>query len=890
MPENTPQAGARISDSTRALSPGERVANYQIVGLIGAGGMGVVYKALDLKLERTVALKFLPPDLDITEKEKERLLKEARTASSLDHAHIGVIHGIEETPDGRIFIVMAYYEGESLSQRIRRGPIPFREAVDIAIQIAQGLAEAHSRNIIHRDVKPSNVMITSQGVAKIVDFGLARVVSTPSTSQTGGTTGTVGYMSPEQTLGKAVDPRTDIWALGVILAEMVTGQNPFRRETAPSMIVAILNEPPRPLDGVPIELQQIVYRALSKDPAHRYQNCVELLADLTRVRDALPEPAAAVDPSAPTRSIRPAEFQKYVEHASHSAWLPAPQPTRTRHWLILGAAVAVLALAALSFIPSIRERITGSIAAGTQKHIAVLPFDNIGNDPANQPLAEGLMDSLAGKLSNLDVGQQSLWVVPASEVRRLKINDPSAALRELGATLAVKGSIQRGGQDVHLTVNLIDTKNMRQIGSASLEDRAGDLATIQDEAVSRLAKLMHINVTADMLRNTGGAVTPAAYEDYLKALGYMQRYDKPGNLDSAISALSDAVKTDPRFAVGYAQLGEAFRLKNQLDQNPKWVDEALANAQKAAELNDSLPGVYFTLARIHDATGKYDLALQEFQHALQLNPRDPDAMGGIARAYERAGRVEDAEANFKKAAALRQDYWAGYNNLGFFYYRQRRYSDALAQFQRVIELTPDNAQAYSNLGSMEVDLGKTAEGEAAFKKSIELAPSYAVYANLGSLYYSEKRYADAAAALEKALALNDHDFRVWHNLASAYTWLKNTDKANAASGRELDLLESLVKVQPRDAGAQSDLAILYAGRNLHDKALLRIQAALAMSPEDPVVLVNVAEAYEALGDRRSAVTYVEDALKRGFDLDDVKNIPGLLPVLGDSNFRIPGKK
>ena len=879
-----------MSEAASAPSTGERVANYQILGKLGAGGMGVVYKALDMKLERTVALKFLPPDLNVNEKDRERFLKEARTASSLDHPHIGVIHGVEEASDGRSFIVMAFYDGQSLAQKVRRGPLPFREAVDLAIQIAEGLAEAHAHNIVHRDIKPSNVMITVQGVAKIVDFGLARVVSSQSATQTGGTTGTVSYMSPEQVLGKGVDQRADIWAFGVVLAEMLTGQNPFLRDSAPSIIMAILNEPPRTLDGVPMELQQIIYRALSKDVATRYSSCAEMLSDLKQIRAQLPEPSAAPDPSAPTRSIRPAEFQKYVEHASHSAWLPVPRRRTALQWGILSAALLVLILAGLSFIPAVRERLTGSIAASSQKHIAVLPFDNIGNDPANEPLAEGLMDSLAGKLSNLDVGQQSLWVVPSSEVRRRKVSDPESALHDLGANLVVKGSIQRDGQQVLLTVNLIDTKNLRQVGSASLEDRAGDLSTLQDEAVSKLARLMHISVTADMLRNTGGSVTPAAYEDYLKALGYMQRYDKPGNLDSAITSLDSAVKTDPRFAVAYAQLGEAYRLKFMLDQNPKWVDEALANSQKALQLNDNLPGIYVALAKLHASTGKHDLALQEFQHAFQLNPRDPEVFAGLAGAYEHAGRLADAEENYKKAAALRPDYWGGYNDLGWFYYRQGRTADALAQFQHVLQLTPDNAAAYSNLATVESDLGKNAESEAAFKKSIELAPSYAAYSNLGALYYSEKRYGEAAEATEKALTLNNQDYRVWQNLDNAYTWLGNESKAREAADHQLQLLEKEIVVRPREARLQSGLAVLYARKKLRDKALTRIQAALVLAPDEAWVLVDISEAYEDLGDRRQAIIYAEDGLKRGYDLDDLKNIPGLVPVLKDPNFHLPPGK
>ena len=195
-----------MSEIKSALSAGEQVAGYQILGMAGAGGMGVVYRALDIKLQRPVALKFLPADLNASEKDKERFLKEARTASSLDHANIGVIHGVEETADGRTFIVMAFYEGESLSQKIRSGPLRVPEAIDIAMQMARGLGEAHTRHIVHRDVKPSNVMLTGQGVAKIVDFGLARVVSSQSMTETGGMTGTVNYMSPEQALGNAVGP------------------------------------------------------------------------------------------------------------------------------------------------------------------------------------------------------------------------------------------------------------------------------------------------------------------------------------------------------------------------------------------------------------------------------------------------------------------------------------------------------------------------------------------------------------------------------------------------------------------------------------------------------------------------------------------------------------
>ena len=273
-----------MSEANATLSAGDLVGNYKILGLAGAGGMGVVYRALDVKLERTVALKFLPEHLVSSSEDKERFLREARTASSLDHPNIGAILGLEETGDGRTFIVMAYYVGETLARRMLSGPLPVAAAVDIAIQMGEGLAAAHAGTVVHRDIKPSNVILTQSGVAKIVDFGLARLASSTGSTQSISTAGTIGYMSPEQTIGKLVDQRTDIWSLGIVLAEMVAGKNPFLRDTPAGTIFAILNEPPRSLDEmpdkIPLDLLRVIYRELSKEPATRYQSCREMVADL----------------------------------------------------------------------------------------------------------------------------------------------------------------------------------------------------------------------------------------------------------------------------------------------------------------------------------------------------------------------------------------------------------------------------------------------------------------------------------------------------------------------------------------------------------------------------------------------------------------------------------
>jgi eukaryotic-like serine/threonine-protein kinase len=911
-----PYGRSLVSNQNATLSVGDLVGNYKILGMAGAGGMGVVYRALDVKLDRTVALKFLPEHVASSSDDRERFLREARTASSLDHPNIGVIHGLEETANGHSFIVMAYYTGETLAHKVYRGPLSIAEAVDIAIQIGEGLTAAHAGTVVHRDLKPSNVMLTQNGVAKIVDFGLARLASSSGSTQSLSTVGTIGYMSPEQTIGKLVDQRTDIWSLGIVLAEMVTGKNPFLRETPAATIFAIINEPPRAMDEIPIDLLRVIYRALSKEPATRYQNCREVVADLKEVRSHLdPETAAqtisgsssASRPSSRSASSRSAastsELRKQIEQASRPIWgTNSNSNTAPAHkwtlWLA-GAGLVAVTLAILSFLPPVRDRVTGWFGR-TEDHIAVLPFENVGNgngdgkgndnDVANEEVSAGLMESLSSRLTNLEAGKQALWVVPASEVRRRKITDPASALRELGATIAVEGTLHREGQMIHLTVNLVNTKNLRQIGSVTLEDQAGDFSSLEDEVVARLAKMMHIEVTPEMLRATGG-VNGGAYELYLKALGYTQRYDKPGNLDLAIASLDNAVKADPRFALGFAQLGEAYRLKYQLDKDTKWIDEALENCQKAQQLNDRLPAVYVTLGHIHRNTGKYDLALQEYQRALQLDPRNADAAIGLAESYDSAGRAADAESAYRKAIALRPDSWDGYNYLGSFLDDHQRYDEAIAQFRHAIALTPDNAPLYLNLGAVYSDMGGKhyPEAEQMLLKSIALEPSYPAYTDLGYVYIQQQKFAEAADAEEKALQMNDKDYLVWGNLAMAYEGLKNIEKEGKAWNHEIALLEQVVRDTPRDAIAQSNLGLLYAKKKLPEKAISRIQSALALAPDDPNVLENVGQAYEDLGDRTQALQYIEKSLQKGYSLGDLKNTPDLQSLLSDSSFRPSGK-
>jgi len=868
----------------------QTISHYRIAERLGAGGMGVVYKALDLKLERTVALKFLPQDVAVNEQDKEHLLREARAASALDHPNIGVIHGLEESEEQQLFIVMAYYEGETLTQKLVRGVLPVREALDLAIDIAKGLSAAHARNIVHRDIKPSNIIITKDNVPKIVDFGLARVVASASATQPTSATGTLPYMAPEQILGEKVEQPCDVWALGIILVQMLTGSHPFLRPNSAAMSFAILNQPPVALDAVPSSIRPIVYRALAKLPEERYASASEMLQDLERARAEISSAPVPADEVTLTQAVSARELRKYVEGASTPRWTASP---KKKYGNFLFAVVAIVLVgAALLPFSRVRQGLLGFAYAGVEKHIVVLPFESSGNDPEYEPVAQGLMDSLTNELSNLDAAQRSLWVVPASVVRSHKVTDPTTAFRELGATMVIQGRVRRQGSGVYLTVNLIDSKRLRQIGSADLEDNSGNLAKLQSEAVSKLARLMRVNASTAAL-GPAAPVDPSSYESYLKALGYMQRFDKPGNLDSAISALNSAVQKDPNFALGYAALGEAYRLKYQTEHHPKWLDASAANSQKAIEIDDRLVAPHVTLGRLNTTLSKNDLAQQEFQKALSINPRDSDAIQGLAGLYERMGHLADAEANFKRAIALRPDYWGGYISLGNFYHRQKRLRDAIAQYQHAIELTPDNSVAYSNLGAayhLLNDAQSKAAAETAFRKSIELVPNYPAYANLGFLYIDEKRYAEAAEATRKALELNDKDWRVWANLLIAYQWLKDEEKTRPTRAKTLELLEEYASLHSQEAEVQSMLSTFYAADKHREKALAKADEALVLAPKDPSVLADVAETYDELGDRKQAIHYAKQSLNNGYTLNDLQRRPALEGLLADPNFRSGGKQ
>jgi eukaryotic-like serine/threonine-protein kinase len=889
-----PHAGSGVP------APGEFLRDYEILGRIGAGGMGVVLKARDLKLQRVVALKFLQQVLFDGEADKQALLREARAISALDHPNICTLYGLEENTDGQLFMVMAYYDGGTLAGKIANGPVPMREALELLTGMISGVAAAHAQNILHRDIKPSNILLTRQNVPKLVDFGLAKSISSDSRTQSMTTSGTASYMAPEQLRGEAFDQRADIWAIGLTAAEMLSGYHPFRRETLLALAHSICNDPPNISGTVPLGLQRVIYKCLAKRPELRYANCAELLDDIAEVNlHEIPPTASPVRINATAMtataswesrersskgSSQKNSFSRIIAAASSAT---EPKSSRQR-WIISAVVAVLLVLLAGTSIPILREHIRGLFFGPKEKHIAVLAFDSASADRAMDPLADGLMDSMTAALSNLDTSQQSLWVIPSSVVRSRNITDPVMAYKQLGATLVVKGRLERTGQRVEIDLNLINAETLRQIGAVTGSSDNGNLAAAETDAVTQLGHLLNVSGGRDAVARSGSSNVPAAFDLYLEALSYLQRFDRPQNLDAAIDLLQKALAQDAEFALAYAKLGEAYRLKYKANRDALWMQEALANCERALKLNPQLPSAYVTLGSLQTLTGNNELALTEFQRAVALDSRNPDAIIGMAWSYEQAGRLQEAEAEYNRAAALNFSDWSNRNELALFYHRQARYTDAIEQVKQAIASSPDNPMLYFNLAGFYLDSGNPSTyplAEEALRKSLAITVTNGAYSNLALLYLHEKRYAEAAAASEKAIGLDDHQILSWWYAELAYRWLGEGRKADAALNRVEKLAQAQAALNPRNPAIQSWLGLVYAREGLCDKAIPHLEAGLTLAPRDSQVLVNAIMAYNHCADEASAEELIQKAQQGGASLADLQLDPDMQSLLATERAR-----
>jgi eukaryotic-like serine/threonine-protein kinase len=667
------------------LCPGELLGRYRIVRRLGQGGMGVVYLAHDERLDRLVALKLLPRPLSLDDTARRRFEEEARAASALDHPHIATVYEIGEAAGGRVFLAMGYYEGETLRQKLERGPLPTADSVALAIQIGEGLAAAHARGIVHRDVKPANVIVTPDGVARIVDFGIAKIAGSVLT-QTGATLGTVAYMSPEQTRGERVDARTDLWSLGVLLYEMLTGVRPFRAENEQALIYAIRHDEPEPIrslrPGVPPTLARIVERCLWKDPAERCADTKALLADLRAWQTA---PGAA----------RPRQVWR--------------QPA-VRFGMVGG--FAMLLAVAIAYWPEAQsseaapERsATNAVIAPTR--LAVLPLANLSPDANDAYFADGLTEELISKLSTL----RDLRVIAHSSVIRFRGTEKSVAEigRELGVGAVLAGSVHKVGDRFRLSVQLSDTRSQQPLWADDFESEINQVPGLQREIARRVAGELNLQIPGEAVR----ALARGQTEDAEAYKLYLQGRYLLGNLDeaSAVKARSyfqQALERDPAFARAWSGVADSYARQAEVeallarDAYPR----ARAAAERALEFDPELADAHASLAR---ALSLYfwdmEAAERHFRRAIELDPSSSTAYWFYAEYLRNRGRFDEALAGVQKAQELDPLSALPFAAKGIILYMARQYDQALDEFQRLLRVAPSVTYAYFYVGLINLQKG-----------------------------------------------------------------------------------------------------------------------------------------------------------------------------------------
>lgn len=623
---------------------GEQVSHYRIIERLGDGGMGEVFKAEDLRLERRVALKFLPPELGRDPVAKERFVQEAKAASALDHRNLCTIHDIDETEDGRLFIAMAFYQGETLAERLAGGPLALEDALEIAEQVAEGLVEAHARGIVHRDVKPANLMITRRGVVKILDFGLAKLAEGPGLTKTGTSLGTPAYMSPEQARGEEVDHRTDLWSLGVVLYEMLAGRRPFRGSSHAETLHAILYDDPPELtsirEGVPPPVRDLVARLLARDPARRAASARETLELVRSARRSQPpgaDEATLTWPGAETAGRR--------------------RPRRLILWL-LAAAVALVALGVGvwqlgSGETSETSDAGSSIAtASPSSTVAVLPFANLSPDEENAYFADGMHEDILTHLSKIE----GLTVIARTSVLRYRDTEKSVGeiAGELRADSVLEGSVRRSGDQIRISAQLIDPQTEGHLWAETYDRRLDDIFAVQTDIARSVARSLEATLSTAQEERLASRPTEslAAYDLYLKGREAHHRDTETDNRE-AVRLFRKALELDPKYSLAWAGLADTFTQRaSHYGDTEQWSASAVESARRAIALDPQLAEGHTALGNAYDIQGRRQDAHDAYRRALEINPDHWPALAGAGVTYYGMGRIDDSIHTLRRAATL----------------------------------------------------------------------------------------------------------------------------------------------------------------------------------------------------------------------------------------------
>jgi len=858
-----------------AASPnsGDLLGHFRLIEQIGAGGMGVVYRARDERLQRDVAVKVLNPKNRADHSASRRFRHEALILGRLNHPNVEAVYDFH-SEQGLQYLVIEYVAGTSLDTLVQRGALPEKEVLALGVQLARGLAAAHAQGIIHRDLKPGNLRVTPGKVLKILDFGLAQLFATPDAetlTETATLTdpnsfaGTLAYMAPEQLKGHEPDTRSDIYATGVVLYELATGTRPFPQCGQMLWDAILYSSPVAPRTkkaDISPGLEAVVLKCLRKDPNERYQSAEALLADLSRVSTG----------------------DQIAASTERSVAIEASSRARKRGIIAILAAMLLLAIAAgiLLWKRSLQQQVR-------QKIMAVLPIETVGQDPDTSALGLGLTETVTAKLVQAS-DSDAVQVVSPRDLRDRGVKTAEDARREFGTNLVVESSLQRSGKTIRINCYLVDSKTHGELAAKSIEAEITDPFGLQDRVVSAVLDMLPAQVKPQERGklNARKDTQPAAYESYIRGRGYLQEYEKPENIDSAIAEFNRALKVDANYAPAYAGLGEAYWIGFQqpMNRGKEWLTKASQNCQKALTLGPQLAEGYTCLGNVFSGTGKYEDAVKHYQRALQLDPNSDYALGQLADAYQALGNSAAAEAAYKNAIALRPSYWGVYSGLGVIYFNQARYSEAVDMFRKVVELAPDNYHGYSNLGALYQYLDRYDDSIAASKHSIELRPTRDAYANLASVYFAERRFEDSAKYSQLGLQLDPSDALTWGMLGDAFYWTPGR-KADAAEPyrKSLALYRSKLEVNPQDVESLGFMAVYSAMVDDRKAATDSLQRALALAPGNPQILFQGSFVYAHLGDADQSLTWLKKAVDAGWPKFAVRDTPEFDHLLKDPRFQ-----
>jgi serine/threonine-protein kinase len=746
---------------------GDLLGHYRLLELLGAGGMGQVYLAMDERLGRKVAVKVLPQEAIADESARKRLLREARAVATLDHPNICTIHEVGED-GGRNFIVMQYIEGETMAQRIRHRGLMLREALDLAVQIADALVEAHTRHIIHRDIKPQNIMIDARGQAKVLDFGLAKVVHAEAESATatqdqltgsGMILGTIPYMSPEQVRGEELDERSDIFSFGAMLYEMASGQSPFESPSKAEVIAAILMKEPPTLHefrlNVPPRLQEIVARALQKNREQRYQTARALLDDLKSVKsqvDSQP-PSDAVTPQRPAAGPE----DQTIKLSAGSGARPGTQPVVER-------------------TTDARDR------HSPIDSLAILPFVNLSPEADMEYLSDGITESLINSLSQVP----NLRVIARSSAFRYKGQEPD--LRRIGGELDVQailtGRVAQRGPYLSISVELEDVASNSHLWGEHYNRKFSDIFEVQESMSREISEKLRLHMT----RETRKAMTQRytenveSYQLYLKGRFYADLWT-PEGVQQAINFFQQAIKKDPNYALAHAAMANAhWALSSQFVAPKEAMPKVKECALQALVIDETLPEAHTALAVVkavyeHDFAG----AEQEFKRAVDLNPGSASAHEWYGYVLTPLGREAEAAMQIKLALELDPFSVTVNSSLGLSYFWSGRYDAAIEQFQKTFLLAPDLWWAHFFMGWAYDRKGMQQEALAALDEAIRLGSTYAaayrsyMHARSGETAEAERLLLELQTQLQGAYVSPHHVAIIYAGLGDrerTFEWLE----------------------------------------------------------------------------------------------------------------------